>query len=659
MKFSACWIVKNEAENIRSSMMSVKDCVGEMIVVDTGSTDYTIRIAKECGARVHHFTWINDFSAAKNYALSLAAGEYVIFLDADEFFSPALTQGDGENLLAIFEQTKADVIAVMRIEIEKKDGSVIEMNPYPRILRRAAIHYENKIHENPWLADGKFPQGVAAKEYKLFHTGYSKDLVKQKLRRNLDILETEQKRLSDPLKLYINTSYLMRESLFLEEYDQAALNCLYLLAHHQHCQEAYKNAPIGYLSHHYHAVNVVEMRRPKFNRQEVYDKLFGVVRELYAGTRDALLADLHYQLRFCYRDDRFLRELAAVEPALLEAPLEVLQASCPIEARIFEQAAEAAHLCGDTESCRRFAFRALECIPFLEERPLLLLLDSLKDHSTQAAGQILQALTVPGRPDIAGEVTTLLAKEDLCKELFNNAAPPDIFPPERLGIVGAKEAETEPGRIAFFRIKAEKLFAGMCYADIIDIPDADFAAAQDYICAYYTAYAQLKQGEYGKAYAAVLPHLKNGVVNQELLSLLWVTAEKAPEPLAAEARKLYHEYLALLNEGVDLSDIINTGVVYKAEPEKEKRALQDLTPAAFFSAYEHDKERPVTELLLATHEKAAAVCEKNGCVLRAAASYRLLLAKGREPAENRRNLERLLRESGNQELARQAAKIAQ
>ncbi len=54
MKISACWIVKNEAENIRRSIESVKDCCDELIVVDTGSTDDTAGIAEECGAKIKH-----------------------------------------------------------------------------------------------------------------------------------------------------------------------------------------------------------------------------------------------------------------------------------------------------------------------------------------------------------------------------------------------------------------------------------------------------------------------------------------------------------------------------------------------------------------------------------------------------------------------------
>ncbi|MBF8416863.1 glycosyltransferase family 2 protein [Heyndrickxia coagulans] len=92
MKASLCVITKNEENNIKKCLESVGDIVFEKIVVDTGSTDKTIEIAKKMGAKVYSFKWIDDFSAAKNYAISKAKGDWIIFLDADEFIEPSQIQ---------------------------------------------------------------------------------------------------------------------------------------------------------------------------------------------------------------------------------------------------------------------------------------------------------------------------------------------------------------------------------------------------------------------------------------------------------------------------------------------------------------------------------------------------------------------------------------
>ena len=84
VRLSQCMIVKNEEKNIERALSWGKDIVYEQIVVDTGSTDRTVELARAMGAKVYDFEWIDDFAAAKNYAISKASGEWIAFLDADE-----------------------------------------------------------------------------------------------------------------------------------------------------------------------------------------------------------------------------------------------------------------------------------------------------------------------------------------------------------------------------------------------------------------------------------------------------------------------------------------------------------------------------------------------------------------------------------------------
>ena len=93
VKISQCMIVKDEEQNIVRALSWGKGIVSEQIVVDTGSTDRTVEIARQMGARVYQIPWTNDFSAAKNYAIGKASGDWIAFLDADEYF----TEEDGKN----------------------------------------------------------------------------------------------------------------------------------------------------------------------------------------------------------------------------------------------------------------------------------------------------------------------------------------------------------------------------------------------------------------------------------------------------------------------------------------------------------------------------------------------------------------------------------
>ena len=102
---SQCMIVKNEEKNIRRALSWGKDIMCEQIVVDTGSSDRTVEIAREMGAKIFSFPWINDFAAAKNFAIDQAKGDWIAFLDADESFTPE----DAAKIPEILEYVGDDV----------------------------------------------------------------------------------------------------------------------------------------------------------------------------------------------------------------------------------------------------------------------------------------------------------------------------------------------------------------------------------------------------------------------------------------------------------------------------------------------------------------------------------------------------------------------
>jgi glycosyltransferase involved in cell wall biosynthesis len=83
---SLCMIVKNEEDVLERCLASIHQVVDEIIIIDTGSTDRTKEIAASYTDKIYDFEWINDFSAARNYAFSHASGEYILWLDADDFF---------------------------------------------------------------------------------------------------------------------------------------------------------------------------------------------------------------------------------------------------------------------------------------------------------------------------------------------------------------------------------------------------------------------------------------------------------------------------------------------------------------------------------------------------------------------------------------------
>ena len=88
LSVSLCMIIKNEAKYLERALKSVREMVNEIIVVDTGSTDDFVSITEKYGAKVFPLPWTDDFSAARNYAIEKASGDYIFMLDADEYISP-------------------------------------------------------------------------------------------------------------------------------------------------------------------------------------------------------------------------------------------------------------------------------------------------------------------------------------------------------------------------------------------------------------------------------------------------------------------------------------------------------------------------------------------------------------------------------------------
>jgi glycosyltransferase involved in cell wall biosynthesis len=100
---SFCTIVKNEERNLARCLDSVRDLAGELIVVDTGSTDGTLEVAAGYGARVAAFDFTRvDFAAARNHAIAHASGRWILMLDADESLDGASARTI-EDLVALDE----------------------------------------------------------------------------------------------------------------------------------------------------------------------------------------------------------------------------------------------------------------------------------------------------------------------------------------------------------------------------------------------------------------------------------------------------------------------------------------------------------------------------------------------------------------------------
>lgn len=189
LKISACYIVKNEAKNLAKSIKSLKNQVNEIVVVDTGSTDNTIVVARKLGARVYNFPWQDDFSKVRNFALSKAKGDWLILLDTDEYFT-AKTAG---NIRQVIRQAKqADGLLIQMVNYDVDKAEIQDYFYQLRIVRnQQGLHYEGKIHEELKLSEGKSMNffRIPPEMLEIYHTGYASSVSRQKLERNLKLLQ--------------------------------------------------------------------------------------------------------------------------------------------------------------------------------------------------------------------------------------------------------------------------------------------------------------------------------------------------------------------------------------------------------------------------------------------------------------------------------------
>lgn len=190
MMISQTMIVKNEERHVAKALGWGKTIMVEQIVVDTGSGDNTASLAEKAGAKVYYIPWEDDFSKAKNAAIEHCKGDWIAFLDADEY----VREEDVQKLPGIIEKADRkgyDSISASLLELDD-EGKVFGGGTLVRFFKnRADIRYHRCIHEQ--LSNKK--EYDATQEITIYHTGYSASEQKRKpFDRNLRLIRKELSR---------------------------------------------------------------------------------------------------------------------------------------------------------------------------------------------------------------------------------------------------------------------------------------------------------------------------------------------------------------------------------------------------------------------------------------------------------------------------------
>jgi tetratricopeptide (TPR) repeat protein len=137
-------MVKNEEKNLLRCLRSIRTLADEIIVVDTGSSDRTVDIARERGAEVHHHPWENDFSKHRNQSLSYAKGDWILVVDADE----ELRAEDGSRIRQTLSALplSVDAVAVDVTDVAQDGRAQSTVNTIRLFRNGRGIHYEGIVH---------------------------------------------------------------------------------------------------------------------------------------------------------------------------------------------------------------------------------------------------------------------------------------------------------------------------------------------------------------------------------------------------------------------------------------------------------------------------------------------------------------------------------
>lgn len=211
---SVCCLARNEEQFLPKMLASVRDIADEIIVLDTGSTDATIELAKAFGARVEIAEWGEDFGAIRNKLLGYATKDWVLMLDADEQITP---ENSDRIQQAILKAGKAYSCTIMNIFPYQIIKSLLPMNATRLFRRDLGLVYSERIHESVDASLRKLTLMPLQSEIEIHHHGFT-DIKPLRRMRNRRSFEAELNK--NPTDSYVRTHLAL--SLFLEKDYQKA-----------------------------------------------------------------------------------------------------------------------------------------------------------------------------------------------------------------------------------------------------------------------------------------------------------------------------------------------------------------------------------------------------------------------------------------------------
>ncbi len=229
---SVCMIVKNEEKYLRDCLKSLLPVSPEFIIVDTGSTDATKRIANEFSVKLFDMPWNNNFSYTRNYALSKATGKWIFYIDADERLS-------SKSIKELLHIVKSNIFAGIYCNLQSvdKQGGRPNVMKYIRLFRaHPDIRFKGRVHEQIFGSLNEQGYSIHDSGIKLIHLGYDvpREQLEAKAERNLILLLEDFNEIKDGYTAFqIASSYaVMQHNTKAAEYFEYCLTDASLASHY-------------------------------------------------------------------------------------------------------------------------------------------------------------------------------------------------------------------------------------------------------------------------------------------------------------------------------------------------------------------------------------------------------------------------------------------
>lgn len=188
---SLCMIARDEEKRIGRCLQSAGLIADELVVADTGSTDGTKSVCGRCGAKVADYEWNGDFAAARNFALTRATGDWILWLDADE----ELAAASPEALKQSLRDCAGNMVSLQLTHFYGAPPASLaraHVSSAFRLFRNGAgIRFAGRVHER--LETGEEPPPLTANRLAgVLHYGYMDDELGRKRGRNMELLLKEK-----------------------------------------------------------------------------------------------------------------------------------------------------------------------------------------------------------------------------------------------------------------------------------------------------------------------------------------------------------------------------------------------------------------------------------------------------------------------------------